>query len=230
MVSERTTRSAPTTCATVLSNEALMPFANTATKTTSPSPTMSAAAVVAVRPGLRIAFSRASRPGSANRRSSGQPTAPASGRTNQRALRATPTNSSTTPPAIIESLLAAGPPANKPGDQHRDAEHGDDRRDPGCPAAPRALLDVPLKRRDRRDARRASRGCERGYLRNADPDAERQRDRPSASAPRQRWGARGRSASNIDARAFANASPSKRPSTDAADADHERLGATARRI
>jgi hypothetical protein len=114
IVSERTTRSAPTTCATVLSNEALMPFANTATKTTRPSPTMSAAAVVAVRPGLRIAFSRASRPGSANRRSSGQPMAPARGRTNQRALRATPTNSSTTPPAIIDSRLAAGPAANKP--------------------------------------------------------------------------------------------------------------------
>ena len=40
----------------------LQPCAKTATNTTSPSPTMSAAAVTAVRPGLRDAFSRASSP------------------------------------------------------------------------------------------------------------------------------------------------------------------------
>ena len=62
-----------------------MPAAKTATKTTSPRPTMSADAVVAVRPGLRIAFSRASRPGVSNARSSGQPTSAAIGRTMWRA-------------------------------------------------------------------------------------------------------------------------------------------------
>ena len=61
--------------------DVLSPAANTATKTTSARPTISAADVVAVRPGLRIAFSRASRPGSWNVSASGFPIAPASGRT-----------------------------------------------------------------------------------------------------------------------------------------------------
>ena len=42
---------------------------------------MSAAEVLAVRAGLRMAFSRARRPGSSKARSSGQPIAPATGRT-----------------------------------------------------------------------------------------------------------------------------------------------------
>ena len=42
---------------------------------------MSAAAVIAVRAGLRVAFSRASSPVVCPRRSSGQPTSAASGRT-----------------------------------------------------------------------------------------------------------------------------------------------------
>ena len=57
------------------------PAANTVTKTTSARPIISAAEVTAVRPGLRIAFSRASRPVSPRSRSSGQPAIAASGRT-----------------------------------------------------------------------------------------------------------------------------------------------------
>src|SRR3954464_9802316 len=48
--------------------DALMPAANTVTNTTTASPIMSAPAVTAVRPGLRTAFSRGSRPGRAPRR------------------------------------------------------------------------------------------------------------------------------------------------------------------
>ena len=44
-------------------NVSLNPLTNTATKTTSATPIISAAAVIAVRPGFRMAFSRASRPG-----------------------------------------------------------------------------------------------------------------------------------------------------------------------
>ena len=61
--------------------EVFRPAAKTATKTTSARPTISAADVVAVRAGLRIAFSRASRPGSSKASASGRPTAPATGRT-----------------------------------------------------------------------------------------------------------------------------------------------------
>ncbi len=63
--------------------ERLTPAANTVTKTTSARPIISAAEVTAVRPGLRIAFSRASRPVSPRSRSSGQPATAASGLTSR---------------------------------------------------------------------------------------------------------------------------------------------------
>ena len=58
-----------------------MPCPRTATNVTSASPIMSAAAVTAVRPGLRTAFSRASRPAAPPSRRAGQPTTAASGLT-----------------------------------------------------------------------------------------------------------------------------------------------------
>ena len=58
-----TTRSALARSAIAPLIESLRPAAKTATKTTSASPTMSAAAVTAVRAGLRVALSRASSPG-----------------------------------------------------------------------------------------------------------------------------------------------------------------------
>ena len=54
--------------------DALMPAANTVTKTTTARPIISAPAVTAVRPGLRTVFSRASRPVRPRSLSSGQPT------------------------------------------------------------------------------------------------------------------------------------------------------------
>ena len=56
--------------------EALIPAAKTVTNTTSASPIISAAAVAAVRAGLRCEFSRASRPVSPRSLSSGAPDAP----------------------------------------------------------------------------------------------------------------------------------------------------------
>ncbi len=63
------------------SPEALNDAAMTATAAISATPIISAAAVDAVRRGLRIAFSLASRPGTPRRRASGRPRAPATGRT-----------------------------------------------------------------------------------------------------------------------------------------------------
>ena len=68
--------------------EPFRPAAKTVTNETSASPIISAAAVVAVRPGLRTAFSRASRPETPRRRSSGRPTTEASGPDQPRAQQA----------------------------------------------------------------------------------------------------------------------------------------------
>ena len=65
--------------------EPLSPAAKMVTKETSASPIISAAAVVAVRPGLRTAFSRAIRPETPRSRSSGRPTTEAIGRDQPRA-------------------------------------------------------------------------------------------------------------------------------------------------
>ncbi len=80
-VSLVTTSSALARSAIAPSIESLRPAAKTETKTTSARPTISAAAVTAVRAGLRVAFSRASSPVACPRRCSGQPTTAASGRT-----------------------------------------------------------------------------------------------------------------------------------------------------
>ena len=90
------------------------PAANTATKTTRPRPTISAADVIAVRPGLRAAFSRASSPVVPRRRSSGHPVTAASGRTAKRALAATPTKTSSVPAPIEPSRAVAVPPPSRP--------------------------------------------------------------------------------------------------------------------
>ncbi len=63
------------------SPDALNEAAMTATAAIRATPIISAAAVDAVRRGLRMAFSRASRPGTPRSRASGRPIAPATGRT-----------------------------------------------------------------------------------------------------------------------------------------------------
>ena len=108
----------------VLATDFVMPAANTVTKTTTARPIISAAAVVAVRPGLRTAFSRASRPVRPRRRSSGQPASEASGLTSRELNSDTPNSVAAAPPptsaAAVFELGAA-----------EQAEHG--QREPAHP-------------------------------------------------------------------------------------------------
>ena len=78
-------------------NEAFIAGANTATKTTMARPIMSAAAVAAVRDGLRPAFSRARRPLTGASFSIGQPITRLTGRTMNLASIATATKSRSAP-------------------------------------------------------------------------------------------------------------------------------------
>ena len=80
-------------------NDSLSPAAKIATKVTSPTPIISAAAVAAVRAGLRVALARARRPVVPAAASMGAPIALASGRTTKRASIPTPMNTSTAPMA-----------------------------------------------------------------------------------------------------------------------------------
>ncbi len=85
------TISSPVTVLSIASSiDPLRPAARIVTKETSASPIIRAAAVIAVRPGLRIAFSRAIRPETPRKRSSGLPTTEAIGRTSLGLSRATP--------------------------------------------------------------------------------------------------------------------------------------------
>ncbi len=86
--------------------DAFIPFASVATKATSATPIISAAAVAAVRPGLRIELRRASAPADPPIHRAGRPTTAASGRTSLDEIIATPTNRSSTPPAIDSSRSA----------------------------------------------------------------------------------------------------------------------------
>ena len=86
------------------------PAANTATNETSASPIISAAAVEAVRAGLRIAFSRARRPGIPRSFSSGTPTSEARGVTSLGLSSATPSRTAAAP---IPTQASAGERASK---------------------------------------------------------------------------------------------------------------------
>jgi hypothetical protein len=86
--------------------EAFIPLARTATKVTSAIPIMRAAAVAAVRPGLRTEFPRASLPAAPPICRAGQPTTAAIGVTSLDEIIATPTKRRITPPAIASSRSA----------------------------------------------------------------------------------------------------------------------------
>src|SRR3954451_2813592 len=85
-----------------------------ATKVTSARPIISAAAVDAVRPGLRTEFWAASRPADPPRLRAGRPTTVASGRTRWLETIATPRNRSRVPAPIGTSTAFAEPPAKTP--------------------------------------------------------------------------------------------------------------------
>ena len=137
--------------------EARRPLPSTATAVTSVRPTISAAAVAAVRDGLRTEFELARRPAEPPVRRAGQPTRLASGLTSRGAISATPTNSVSTPPP---SSSATAPPerplANTPGRHRRHGGADDAERH-----LRRVLLHARLRQlrafahgRDRRHARR----------------------------------------------------------------------------
>ena len=91
-----------------------MPAANTVTNTTTARPIISAAAVVAVRPGLRTVFSRASRPVRPRRRSSGQPVTEASGLTSRGLNSDTPNSVAAAPPPTSAAAVLDSAPPNSP--------------------------------------------------------------------------------------------------------------------
>ena len=147
---------------------------------TSAIPIISAAAVAAVRPGLRCAFRSASLPALPPMRRAGMPTARTSGRTSRDDSIATPTNSARTP---TPSSAKRSPVAMSSDERavaerehgERDDEARDVRREAREPAARqrRALADGG----DRRHARRSDRREEAGDERHERPDEQRDDDR-----------------------------------------------------
>ena len=109
-----------TTVATVL----FSPAAKTVTKATRARPIISAAAVTAVRLGLRWAFSRARRPVRRRARSSGQPATVASGGTRRGLKSETATTISSAPPPIKPARAPTLAVAEQPAEDHRQRRPG----------------------------------------------------------------------------------------------------------
>ena len=105
-----TVRSPANARSTARSIEPRSPAAKIVTNTTSATPTISAAAVTAVRAGLRVEFSRARRPVTPVSRCSGAPMSDASGRTSCGLKSATPRKTATDP----RPSSAAAPPPDPP--------------------------------------------------------------------------------------------------------------------
>ena len=103
--------------------ETRRPCASTATKVTSAIPIISAAAVAAVRPGLRCALPSASVPATPPIRRAGMPTTFASGTTSRDESIATPTKSDSTP---MPSSAKRSPVRDVVGERAvRERDHGD---------------------------------------------------------------------------------------------------------
>ena len=218
------------------------PAANTVTNETRARPIISAAAVAAVRPGLRTAFSRASRPGTPRSRSSGRPTRDASGRTSRGLSRATPR----------KTVAGAGADQSPPGERRGEAEH----HQPRSPSAVSAMPTTPRRRGSRGrlqhgalaqrghggHAGRAHRRRERGEDRDHGADQRRDDDRARldhacrtaagrSRSPRTRRRARRR---EDDARARSRGPRRRRPITSASSTTEvmiwRRLAPSARSI
>ena len=125
---------------TTWATELFSPAAKTVTKVTRARPIINAAAVTAVRLGLRCAFSRARRPISRRRRSSGQPDTAASAGT-RRGLKSETAKTMTTAPPPIRP--AAVPPPALPKSPNRTIAR---------PAAPSRTETAPRIKRRRRVA------------------------------------------------------------------------------
>ena len=123
---------------TTWATELFSPAAKTVTKVTSARPIISAAAVTAVRLGLRWAFSRARRPVRRRSRSSGQPAIVASGGT-RRGLKSETAKTMTTAPPPIRPARGAGRGVAEEADQdHRQAGDAEQDRESGEEHAPAA--------------------------------------------------------------------------------------------
>ena len=99
---------------TTWATELFSPAEKTVTKATRARPIISAAAVTAVRLGLRWAFSRASRPSSRRSRSSGQPAIAASGGTRRGLKSETAITITTAPPPISPAAVPASALPSRP--------------------------------------------------------------------------------------------------------------------
>ena len=157
-----------------------MPAAKTVTNVTSARPIISAAAVVAVRPGLRTAFSRASRPVSLRTRSSseaddrGQRRDEA--RRQQRGAEEEQHGAEAEQRRRVAGRLDAAEEAD--ADRHEAADAQEDREPGDEPApAPRGRDRLVAQRLHRRHARRADGRDDRGEQRDDQPDQERHDDR-----------------------------------------------------
>ena len=109
-----TVRSPANARSTARSIEPCRPAAKIDTNATSATPIMSAAAVTAVRAGLRVEFSRASRPLTPARRCSGAPTRAAIGRTSCGLNSATPRKIATEPPPSVAAAPLPPEPPKSP--------------------------------------------------------------------------------------------------------------------
>ena len=160
-----------------------MPAPSTAENATSAIPIMSAAAVAAVRPGLRIALRRASPPAAPAIRWPGRPSTDARRGTSRGEISATAMNSSSEPGASSARRPSASMPgANMPSPSTVERQGARDRREQRSAAADPPGRDVGAlaHRGDRRDARRPQRRAEAGEDGDDDPDGERDDDRPRA--------------------------------------------------
>ena len=174
-----TTRSALARWSIAPVNEVFRPAAKTATKTTSPMPTMSAAAVIAVRAGLRVAFSRASSPVVCPRRSSGQPTSAASGPHGVAGGHRDHDEHEQRAATHRREPAGGRAAAEQAVHEQRDAEEPDhgDRGQPAAARAGRLGRDVLAHRGDGRHARRPHGREQRGGQRHADADDQADDDR-----------------------------------------------------
>src|SRR3954453_10907405 len=109
-----TTNAALRLSSTALAIVSFAPAAKIETKVTSATPTISAAAVTAVRPGWRTVFSRARRPVMPRVASNGRPTSDASGRTRYGLTNATPRKVASAPPPTKLSAALDDSEANRP--------------------------------------------------------------------------------------------------------------------
>ena len=180
---------------------------STAIVDTSAIPIIRAAAVWAVRRGLRIEFSRPSLPGTPSTAASGRPSALDSGRATTGASMPAAMNTASAP-TPTSPTVAPATPATTATSPRCD-------RDPGDHAPPaqrfRSVFGVVHERGDRRDPHRAPRRDDRRD--HGDADADRERDDGRAGLEHERRGGQ-RDAERLQQRLQAERGEHAEPETD----------------